>query len=66
MWFFFFLFAPAELVLYAPGYESDERSSLGERAERRRWWMKRGEGGAAVEKIEEQRKPEDFFGHRGT
>jgi len=26
--------------------------------------MKRGEGGAAIEKIEEQRKPEDFFGYR--
>ena len=36
----------------------------GERTERCRWQMKRGERVAAVEKIEEKRKPEDFFGHR--
>ena len=36
----------------------------GERAERRRWRMKRGERVAAVEKIEDQRKPDDFFGYR--
>ena len=36
----------------------------GERAERCQWQKKRGERVAAVEKIEEKRKPEDFFGHR--
>ena len=36
----------------------------GERAERCQWQEKRGERVAAVEKIEEKRKPEDFFGHR--
>jgi len=35
-----------------------------ERAERCRWQMQRGEREAAVEKIEDQRKPDDFFGHR--
>ena len=38
----------------------------GERAERCQWQKKRGERVAAVEKIEEKRKPEDFFGYRGT
>ena len=32
-----FLFASAELVLWSPGYASDERSSLGERPDRRQW-----------------------------
>ena len=32
------------------GYETDERSSLGEQAERRRWRKKRGKRVAAVEK----------------
>ena len=32
--------------------------------ERRRWRKQRAGFGAAVEKIEDQRKPEDFFGHR--
>ena len=36
----------------------------GERADRRRWREEGGERVAAVEKIEEKRKPEDFFGHR--
>ena len=36
----------------------------GERCERRRWRMKRPERVAAVEKIEDQRKPDDFFGYR--
>ena len=29
VWFFFFLSASAELVLWSPGYEADERSLLG-------------------------------------
>jgi len=59
-----FLFALAELVMLPPGYETDERSSLGERGERRRWREERPERVAAVDKIEDQRKPEDFVGHR--
>jgi hypothetical protein len=46
------------------GLETDERSETGERSERRRWRMQRGERVAAVEKIKEKRKPADFFGHR--
>ena len=37
-----FLICGAELVLSAPGYEADERSSLGHEPDRRRW---RKEGG---------------------
>ena len=36
----------------------------GERCDRRRWRMKGAERVAAVDKIEDQRKPEDFIGHR--
>ena len=36
----------------------------GERRERRRWREERPERVAAVEKIEDRRKPDDFFGHR--
>ena len=36
----------------------------GERWERRRWRIKRPERVAAVDKIEDQRKPDDFIGHR--
>ena len=36
----------------------------GIKSERVLWTMKRGFYAAAVEKIEDQRKPEDFFGHR--
>ena len=35
-----------------------------QRGERCRWQMQRGERGQRSKKIEEQRKPEDFFGHR--
>ena len=35
-----------------------------ERWERCRWQMKRPERVAAVDKIEDQREPEDFIGHR--
>ena len=38
--------------------------AAGERYERCLWQMKRAERVAAVEKIEEKRKPDDFFGHR--
>ena len=43
---------------------SDRRVPGGERADCRRWREEGGERVAAVEKIEEKRKPEDFFGHR--
>ena len=36
----------------------------GERCDRRRWRMKGAERVAAVDKIEDQHKPEDFIGHR--
>ena len=38
--------------------------ATGERGERRRWREERPERVAAVDKIEEKRKPEDFIGHR--
>ena len=38
--------------------------SGGERTERCQWQIKRGERVAAVDKIEEMRKPEDFIGYR--
>ena len=40
------------------------RSVPGNACERRRWRIQRADLGAAVEKIEEKRQPEDFFGHR--
>ena len=60
------LFCVSEEVpeVMIPGYEADERSSLGKRADRRRWRKEGGERSAAVEKSEEKRKPEAFFGHR--
>ena len=36
----------------------------GERTDRRQWRKKGGKRVAAVDKIEEERKPEDFIGHR--
>ena len=41
-----------------------KRSVSGNACERRRWRIQRAGVGAAVEKIEEKRQPEDFFGHR--
>jgi len=38
--------------------------ALGQNAERCQWQIKRGVLWAAVEKIEDQRKPDDFFGYR--
>ena len=40
------------------------RSVPGNACSRRRWRIQRAGVGAAVEKIEEKRQPEDFFGHR--
>jgi len=45
-------------------YARDMPASVwGERRERCRWQMKRPERVAVVDKIEDQRKPEDFIGH---
>ena len=38
--------------------------TMGERSDRRLWRKKGGERVAAVDKIEDKRKPEDFIGHR--
>jgi len=40
------------------------QQSGGERSEHCQWQITRGERVAAVDKIEEMRKPEDFIGHR--
>ena len=48
----------------APDGISQLDAGKGERCERRQWRKKRAERVAAVEKIEEKRKPDDFFGHR--
>ena len=59
-----------KLVLLQEGSRTGRRSaerkkqSGGERAERCQWQIQRGEGVAAVEKIEVKREPEDFFGNR--
>ena len=57
-----FFRAQAELVLFSPGYESDERSSLGERPDRRRW---REEGGERVAAVGVQRSRSDGKTHTG-
>ena len=44
------------------GYEADERSLVGERADRRRWRKQEGERVAAVEKIKESESPKIFSG----
>ena len=42
-----------------------ERCEVGSKTtERVLWTMQRGGFGASVEKVEEKRKPEHFFGHR--
>ena len=48
----FFALKKEENVLVS-GYETDERGSLGERTERRRWREERGEGVAATSFFEE-------------
>lgn len=48
-----------------PLAHGEEKSLLsGERWERHQWQIQRPERVAAVEKIEDPRKPDDFFGHR--
>ena len=59
-----FLSAAAELVLCAPGYETDERSSLGKRADRRRWREKGGERSAAVYIFKAALTAAENIGHR--
>ena len=55
-------------MIIAPTASNDGAASLGapsgERVDRRLWRRKGDERVAAVEKIEDQRKPEDFFGYR--
>ncbi len=52
-------------VLSCSAEESTQRMRLrGERGERCRGQEKRPERVAAVDKIEDKRKPEDFIGHR--
>ena len=46
------------------GGAADFGAPGGERVDRRLWRSKGDERVAAVEKIEDQRKPEDFFGNR--
>ena len=65
-WFYFRLLPSAHTRLVLLRRQSTDLRGFqrGERAEHRRWRMQRGERVAAVEKIEVQRKPDDFFGHR--
>ena len=49
------------MLFFLSGYETDERGSLGNTYDRCRWQIKVICVGAAVEKIEEQRKPDNFF-----
>ena len=48
----------------AAACEQSNSLALGQNALRCRWQIKQSVLCAAVEKIKEQRKPEDFFGHR--
>ena len=55
-------------MIIAPTHSDGSAAGLGapggERVDRRLWRRKGDERVAAVEKIEDQRKPDDFFGHR--
>jgi len=48
----------------APSPRRTQGTATGERGERCRWQIKRAKRVAAVDKIEDQRKPEDFIGYR--
>ena len=48
----------------AAACEQSKALALGKILVRCRWQMKDKDFGAAVDKIEEKRKPEDFIGHR--
>jgi len=43
---------------------TQKKPTWGKRSERRRWRKKRGERGAAVDKIEHPSRCDDFIGHR--
>ena len=51
-------------VRSAAACEQSKVLALGKMLVRCRWQMKDKRFGAAVDKIEEKRKPEDFIGHR--
>ena len=51
-------------LTYAASCEQSKVLALGQNALRCRWQMQQSVLRAAVDKIEEQRKPEDFIGHR--
>ena len=56
---------PAERNALAPcGYSRNRCPPWGIKSERVLWTMKRGFYAAAVEKAEDQRKPDGFFAHR--
>ena len=57
-------FAPEGTRRGRPSRRMGKKVSGGERAERCRWQMKRGERVAAVDQIEGKRKPDDLIGHR--
>ena len=50
--------------MFSPGYETDERSSLGKRGERRRGREERPERSAAVEICKVALSTAENFGHR--
>ena len=54
------------ILLFKPAADCEQSKALalGKMLVRCRWQMKDKYFGAAVEKIEDQRKPEDFIGHR--
>jgi hypothetical protein len=51
-------------IEYAAACEQSKELALGKMLVRCRWQKKDKHFGAAVDKIEEKRKPEDFIGHR--
>ena len=58
------LFCSYGKLRFSASCEQSKEHALGQIAERRLWRMQQGDLCAAVEKIEDQRKPEDFIGHR--
>ena len=52
------------VTFLCPHKKVTKESGIGERSERCLWQKKRTERVAAVDKIEDQLKPEDFIGHR--
>ena len=60
----FFFFALEGSCVFSPGYETDERSSLGKRGERRRGREERPERSAAVDIFEAAVCADENIGHR--